>query len=105
MNNERKSIIATMIVLLIGCMIGFLITVLLVDAGYILFSALSIITPFFILGIYTIFGKYVYFRGEELTQKKRIIIGMWSIFLPIIIVMILLIWENNMKDFMAVLLF
>jgi hypothetical protein len=85
------------------------VTTLIVDIGILLICSLlavfaskydlNYLVPFcfclafILMGVYLVFGKYVYFRGEVLTKRKRLINGIIIILFPILAIIFAVIFR------------
>ena len=88
MTYKRKCFTISLIVFIAGLIFAFFCVVLLNKTGYSDGLDFYFSIPWLVMGLHTLFGKYVYFRGEDLTDSKKIIIGLCFIVIPLIVVLI-----------------
>jgi len=84
MNDKNKAILIEAIILVVSCIVTLTLFIYFGTKGFIKLSYYSIFLLFTPLGVYVIFGKYVYINGF-VTMPIRIVVGLFYILImPII---------------------
>ena len=97
MNDKNKAILFEAIILVVSCIVTLTLFIYFGTKGFIKLSHYSIFLLFSPLGVYIIFGKYVYINGF-VTMPIRIVLGLFYILIiPAIFLFCGYFWKEAQK--------